>query len=46
MSKGPSTVCPCAPLAHESLEQKLPAPTLRLLYALQHTLINDVRTER
>ena len=46
MSKGPSTARLHAPLTHESLEHKLPASMLCLLYALQHTPINDVRTER
>ena len=46
MSKGPSTARLYAPLTHESLEHKLPAPTPCLLYALQHTPINDMRTER
>ena len=46
MSKGPSTARLYAPLTHESLENKLPASMLCLLYALQHTPINDVRTER
>lgn len=46
MSKGPSTARLYAPLTHESLEHKLPAWMLCLLYALQHTPINDVRTER
>ena len=45
MSKGPSTARLCAPLTRESFEPKLPASTPCLLYALQHTLINDVRTE-
>lgn len=46
MSKGPSTARLYAPLTHESLEHKLPASMLCLLYALQHILINEVRTER
>ena len=46
MSKGPSTARLYAPLTHESLEHELPASMLCLLYALQHTPINDVRTER
>ena len=46
MSKGPSTARLYAPLTHESLEHKLSASALCLLYALQHTPINDVRTER
>jgi len=46
MSKGPSTASECAQLPHESLEHKLSAPTLRLLYAPELIPINDVRTER
>ena len=46
MSKGPSTASQSAQLPHESLEHKLSASTLCLLYALPHTLINDVRTKR
>ena len=46
MSKGPSTARLCAPLNRESLRYKLPASMVCLLYALQHTLTNDVRTER
>ena len=46
MSKGPSTASQSAQLPHESLEHKLSAPTLRLLYAPELNPINDVRTER
>ena len=46
MSKGPSTARLYAPLTHESLEHKLPASMLCLLYALLHILINEMRTER
>ncbi len=46
MPKGPSTARLCALLTDASLKHKSPASTLCLLYALQHTLINDVRTKR
>jgi hypothetical protein len=45
MPKGPSTASECAQLPREPLEHKLPASSLCLLYALQHILMSDVRTE-